>query len=193
MTQHLDNTEFYSGVIETFGFLIDKYNFVVSATEQEAVEFIKDDMVVEVFRESMSFMIYVQVSCTSVGEVVVLHEILKALVPEKQLTAQCNGRDSVSMLTCLKQLSQICQQNLHELLSGDKSAFHKVASSARKDRHKFTLECQYGPTRDRANVAWDSKEWDAARRLYEECLPVLSTVEKRRLDFLMNGGNRREQ
>ena len=116
MTQHLDNTEFYSGVIETFGFLIDKYNFVVSATEQEAVEFIKDDMVVEVFRESMSFMIYVQVSCTSVGEVVVLHEILKALVPEKQLTAQCNGRDSVSMLTCLKQLSQICQQNLHELL-----------------------------------------------------------------------------
>jgi hypothetical protein len=188
MTTTPDNIEFSSGVMETFGFLVDQYAFVVSSVEQDAVKFANDDLILEVFREPRSFMIYVQLCYLSTGEVFVLHEILKALVPEKKLTAQCNGMDSVGMLNCLNRLSQICRQNLHHVFVGDKSTLQNVALSARKDRRTFTLECQYGPIRDRANLAWDQKDWAAAKNRYEESLPILTIAEKRRLDFLIQRG-----
>lgn len=179
-----DSGEFCTGVVEAFDFLVVRHNFVLSEIGEGGVAFAKDDLKVDVLRESMSLMIYVRVSCANTGEVFVLHEILKALVPEKRPIAQWSGRGSVSILHCLNHLSENCQQNLHSILSGDKAALQLVSSSARKEREAFTLECQYGQTRDRANLAWDRKEWVVAQRLYEESRPILSITERRRLDFL---------
>ena len=66
----------------------------------------------------------------------------------------------------------------------DEASFEKVASSAKEMRRRYTLEAQYGAIKDRANLAWERKDWETARELYDEAKPGLTSTEKRRLDFL---------
>jgi hypothetical protein len=172
---------------ESFRFLVDAYGYLPHNTKNDSVEFVKDDLVVEVFQESGSFMIYIEIGRRSTGESYLLHEILKALVPEKHLKAQCSGNGAIKMRHCLNHLSQLCQQHLHDILSSDALTWQKVEESAKIDRNRYTLECQYGAIKDRANRAWDRKEWDLARRLYEESKPILSNTELKRLDMLVRG------
>jgi hypothetical protein len=142
-------------------------------------------LAVKVFREPGSYMIYVEFRRNDTGEEYLLHEILHALAPEHEPQSQCSGADEQKADRCLKQLSQLCERHLQDFLAMDESAVAKVASSANSMRTQYTLDAQYGAIKDRANEAWERKDWEKARELYEEAKPGLSAAEERRLDFLL--------
>ncbi len=185
VTVEFDSDEFCAAVIESFGFLIERYGYAPRTNGQDSVKFAKDELEVEVFREPMSYMIYVQVIRETTHELYVLGEILKALVPEKKIMCQCCGDNAVKMRECLSHLSEICQQNLRDILVADEAVFRKIADLVERNRDLYDLKSRYRSTRSNANLAWERKDWDTARRLYEEALPILSASEKRRLDFLI--------
>ena len=176
--------DFCSLAICEFGFIKDGFNFTTIFIGNDLIEFSNSKIRLLVFREPRSYMIYVQLTSVMTGETVVLDEILNALYPDKELTSQCCGNDLESTKACLSQLSQVCKENLFEIFDGNTGVFDKAALSALVGRHKYTLECQFGPKLRKANSAWEIGDWETARKLYLECIPLLSPVEKKRLGVL---------
>jgi hypothetical protein len=182
-------TSFVNDVKTAFSFLVEQQGYSVNADENDVVTFASDCLALRVFREPGSYMIYVECRRNETGEEYLLHEILHALAPEFESQAQCSGADEQKSKRCLKQLSQLCQRQLQDFLAMDESTLVKVASSAKSMRSQYTLDAQYGAIKDRANEAWDRKDWNKARELYEEARTGLSAAEERRLDFLLRKSN----
>ncbi len=177
---------FTSDVKAAFSFLVEKQGYSVNFDfESGVVTFASDRLAVKVFCEPGSYMIYVEFRRNDTGEEYLLHEILHALAPEHEPQSQCSGAEIQKANRCLKQLSQLCERQLQEFFAMDESTLAKVASSAKSMRTQYTLEAQYGAIKDRANEAWERKDWEKAQKLYEEAKPGLSAVEQRRLDFLL--------
>jgi hypothetical protein len=180
------NTIFTTKVRTAFSFLVEKQGYSVNADDENgAVTFASDRLAVKVFREPGSYMIYVEFRCNDTGEEYLLHEILHAVAPEYEPQSQCSGAHEQETSQCLKQLSQLCEVQLRGFLALDDSTLAKIASSAKSMRMQYTLDAQYGAIRDRANEAWERKDWEKARELYEDAKPGLSATEERRLDFLL--------
>ena len=178
-------TSFTSDVESAFDFLVEQQGYSVNTDESGVVTFTSDCLTMRVFREPGSYMVYVEFRRNDTGEEYLLHEILHALAPEHEPESQCSGADEQKVKRCLRQLSQLCEQHLQGFLAMDESTVAKVASSARSTRTQHTLDAQYGAIKDRANEAWERKDWDKARELYEQARPGLSAAEERRLDFLL--------
>lgn len=180
------NTSFTTSVRTAFSFLVEKQGYSVKADDKNGVvTFASDRLAVKVSREPGSYMIYVEFRRNDSGEEYLLHEILHALAPEYEPQSQCSGADEQKASHCLQQLSQLCEVQLQDFLALDDSTLAKVASSAKSMRIQYTLDAQYGAIKDRANEAWERKDWEKARELYEKAKPGLSATEKRRLDFLL--------
>ena len=180
------NTIFTTSVRTAFNFLVEKQGYSFNADDKNGVvTFAGDRWAVKVFREPGSYMIYVEFRRNDTGEEYLLHEILHALAPEYEPQSQCSGADEQKANHCLKQLSKLCEVQLQDFLALDDSTVARVASSAKSMRMQYTLDAQYGAIKDRANAAWERKEWEKARELYEEAKPGLSSTEERRLDFLL--------
>jgi hypothetical protein len=180
---------FSNEVRTAFNFLVEKQGYSVNADETDVVTFASDCLALRVFREPGSCMIYVEFRRHDTGEEYLLHEILHALAPEFESKAQCSGADEQKSNRCLKQLSQLCEHQLQDFLAMDESTLTKVALSAKLMRSQYTLDAQYGAIKDRAKEAWDRKDWNKARELYEEAREGLSAAEERRLDFLLRKCN----
>ena len=177
---------FENGVVTAFDFLVARHGYSLHVDSVDgAVVFTNSLLSIRVFRERGSHMTYVEVRREETGESYVLHEIVAALAPDETLSPQCSSADSTKMAHCLAQLSQLCQRHLQGILAMDVATFKKVAESASANRKRRTLEAQYGPTKDLANLAWERKDWGKARELYETAKPALSQAEQRRLDFLL--------
>ena len=156
-----------------------------SDVENHVVTFTNDSFTITVFRDPGSYIIYAEFRRKDTGEKFLLHEILRALASDEESQCQCSGADEQKTSRCLNQLAQLCERHLQKFLDMDESTLEKVASTAKSMREQYTLEAQYGAIKDRANQAWDTKDWQTARELYEEAKPSLSDAEKRRLDFLL--------
>ena len=178
-------TNFANDVKSAFSFLVEKQSCSVTSDENGIVVFANAFLMVKVFREPGSYMIYVEFRRNDTGEEYLLHEILHALAPEYEAQSQCSGTDEQQSHQCLRQLSLLCERQLHDFLAMDESTLAKVAASARLMRAQYTLSAQYSAIKDRANEAWERKDWEKARQLYERAKPGLSVVEARRLDFLL--------
>ena len=70
------------------------------------------------------------------------------------------------------------------MFMGDEAAFATMAAAAHEVEHKYTQKYQYGAIIDRANKAWEEKEWKKAQELYESAHPALSVTEANRLYYL---------
>lgn len=180
-----NESSFASDVKAAFNFLVEKQGYSVDVdAENGVVIFANESFEFRVFREPGSYMIYVEIRRNDTGEEYLLHEILNALAPDDEPNAQCSGADEAKTSCCLSQLSQLCRQHLQRFLAMDKATLEKVALSAKLMRTRYTLDAQYGAVKDRANQAWEQKDWEKARELYEEAKPGLSMAEERRLEFL---------
>ncbi len=180
-------SNFESAVKKSFGFLINIHGFSFQAHPAEGtIVFTNEALFITLFREYLSYMIYVKVTRRDTGEEYLLHEIIHAIVPEEESRSQCSGTDDNKMEQCLSQLGELCQRHLHGLFAMDAETLNMISNSARKEHQKYTLEAEYGAFKDRANAAWEKKEWEEARELYQKASPVLSVGEQRRLTFLMN-------
>lgn len=181
-----NETSFASGVESAFNFLVERHGYSVDADDESGVvTFGSDCFTVKVFRDPGSRMIYVEFQRNDTGEEYLLHEILHALAPEDEPKGQCSGANEAKANRCLSQLSQLCQQHVQDFLAMDEATLEHVALSAKSMRTQYTLNAQYGAIKDRANEAWERKDWKKARELYEEAKPGLSSAEERRLDFLL--------
>ncbi len=177
---------FTRNVEATFSFLGRDRGFATNSdVENNAVTFTSDRLTITVFRDPASYMIYVELRRNGTGEKYLLHEIVRALAPDEASRCQCSGADEQKTRRCLNQLAQLCERHLQKFLDMDERTLEKVASTAKTMREQYTLEAQYGAIKDRANQAWDAKDWQTARELYEEAKPSLSDAEERRLDFLL--------
>lgn len=177
--------EFAEAAQQAFEFLVSEYGYTLCVEKAGSVAYEKHPLSLRVFREPNSYMIYVEIDRADTGEMYVLHEILHALAPDEVRHAQCGGSDKNSTRRCLDQLGRICRTYLGGILTMDVPTLAAIAESANQLRRKSTLEYQYGPARSRANRAWDCKDWETARKFYQEAKTALSATEQRRLDFLL--------
>ena len=181
-----DQAAFENEVESAFIFLVEEYGYSIHVNQSEcAVVFSTEALSIKVFREPRSYMIYVEIYPRDTNETLVLHEILHVLAPEKEANAQCSGADEVKMKQCLGHLSQLVRHLLQVAGSMDQVTLNRIVLSAKARRTQTTLDAQYGAIRERANDAWERKDWQKARKLYEEARPGLSTTEQRRLEFLL--------
>jgi|GEM_PF-5568849 len=181
-----ETPSFTRNVKSAFSFLGKDRGFATNSdVENNAITFTNDSFTITVFRESGSYMIYAEFSRNGTGEKFLLHEIVHALAPDEASQCQCSCADEQKTSRCLNQLAQLCERHLQKFLDMDEPTLEKVASTAKSMREQYTLEAQYGAIKDRANQAWDAKDWQTARELYEKAKPGLSDAEERRLDFLL--------
>jgi hypothetical protein len=178
------DVDFCSIALDAFCALAQQLTLKVTTSEENTLCLENDNVLLSVFRERDSGMIYVEFADKKNSETFVLSEIVKALPVDHLLISECAGNDKDSASHCLTCLAQTCLQCLMNVSALDAKAFQTVKDDIKKTRHRFTMQFQYGPRIARANAAWESKNWKAAHRLYEECEPVLSIVEKKRLQFL---------
>lgn len=172
--------------LEKFKFLIDDYGFRIDATNPLQIKYKKFWMSIGISWNGYAFEIDIDFRNDRSGEKYNLYEVVMALAPREEWQLRCRGADSVKMARCLRHLSELCQRHLQELLTLNATAFEQVRASANEERRRYTLDAQYGPIKDRANLAWERKEWETARILYEEARPGLSSTEARRLEILTN-------
>lgn len=176
---------FESTAREAFDFLIGQYGYQVAVDQTEgSIVFLNDSVAVKVFREPRSFMVYVELLFRQVNQSYLLHEVLHVLAPQDEAQSQCSGASEEKLTSCMTQLGDLCQRHLRQVFANDPAMLEMIAQSAAEVRKRYTLEAQYGAIKDRANLAWDRKEWERARELYRQAKPALSVGEQRRLDFL---------
>jgi hypothetical protein len=136
-----------------------------------------------------SYVVMSEIQCASTGERFTLYSALANLVPTAAQDVACNGRDIDSFRQCVRRLSSLCRQYLFAVFMGDEAAFAMMATAAHEIEHKHTLEYEYGAIVDRANTAWEEKQWKKAQELYESAQPALSKMEANRLTFLQKKNN----
>jgi hypothetical protein len=128
-------------------------------------------------------MIFFELVQQSTGDTFALHEFLRALVPQEQFSGHCSGRESADAMTCLNRISSACRTHLASFLQSGGEGWDKIASALDGSRRQYTAQFEFGALRDRANAAWERKDWDEARKFYEQSEPILSDVERKRLEF----------
>lgn len=185
MTMHDLQAVFSESTVASFRFLTDKYSFVLKASQSCSFEYTKDQLSLTVSWTPYSYELNIDVRRDDTGEQFSLYEIVAALAPTEMVNIQCSGADSAKMKRGLDRLSQVFQQHLHGVLTLDEATLKKVSESVSSLRTQYTLDAQYGAIKDRANQAWERKDWEKARELYNEAKPGLSSAEERRLDFLL--------
>jgi hypothetical protein len=176
---------FGNAAANAFGFLVSDYGYTLTSQTDSIVAFANAPMLLQVLRDSRSYMVYVEVTRSDRNESFVLHEVLQVVAPNEAPNAHCSGANSSKLLNCLARLSQLCRDHLRNVLTADEDTLERLAVSAKRARDQYTLEAQYGALKDLANDAWDRKDWERARELYERARPALSPTEQRRLDFIV--------
>jgi len=135
--------------------------------------------------EPGSYVVMSEIQRASTGERFTLYSALANFVPTAAQDVACSGRDITAFRQCAGRLSALCRQYLLGVFMSDEVAFTTMAAAAHEVEHKYTLKYQYGAIIDRANKAWEEKNWKLAQQLYESARPGLSAVEENRLRFLL--------
>lgn len=174
-----------AAVSEQFAFLIPAGYNVVSAEPDRAV-LSNGNISLEFEIEPGSFAVMSEIGRAATGERHTLYAALADVVPMAANAVTCSGRDLESFVRCLQKLSELCREYLLPVLLGDEDAFKRMADTASKLENKYTIKFQYGAVVDRANRAWEDKDWDKALELYESAKPALSKTEHKRLNYLLS-------
>lgn len=176
---------FTTSTLSNFRFLVNDHGFSVDESTASSIKYSKSFLLITITWNAYAYEIDIDFRREDTGEEYSLYEVVAALAPSEEWQMRCSGADSVKMKRCMFQLSHLCRFYLQDFLTMDESTLTKVALSAKSMRTQYTLDAQYGAIKDRANEAWERKDWKKARELYEEAKPGLSATEERRLDFLL--------
>ena len=114
-----------------------------------------------------------------------LHEILAALAPGEVEKARCQTTDPDVLERCLSSIADVVERTCGPLLAGDIGAFEDLRIAAAPRRKAATLEAQFGAILDRADQAWDAKDFHRAKLLYQKAETALDGVRRRRLEYLI--------
>lgn len=173
-------------VVESqFDFLLSA-GYKVTSPEADKAVFSNGDLSITFDIEPGSYIVTSEIQRASTGERYTLYSALADHIPMADQEVTCSGRDIDSFGRCLQRLSELCLRYLYPALTGDEAAFTQMATAAREVARKYTSKYQYGPILERANKAWEEKNWDKAQELYESARPALSPIEESRLTYLLS-------
>jgi hypothetical protein len=170
-------------VLKTFSFLRG-LGFEVGRRETTLVRFESGTMFVNVYHGRSSYQVGLELGRIAEGEMYSLHEILRSFAPAEVEVALCQTTDPVVLERCLATMAWIVEKNCGSLLAGDRGAFKRLDSVTARSRRSATIQAQFGAIVDRADRAWENKDFALAAELYEKASPALDETRMRRLAFL---------
>lgn len=174
---------FVDHVLSAFAFLL-RLGFVVTRCEATFVRFEKDNVFVNVYHGRASYQVGLELGRLLDGDVYSLHELFRVLAPSEIEQARCQTTNSEVLRQCLASIAATIEQHCDALLAGNANAFEKVGATIAPLRKAATLQAQFGATIDRADKAWELKDFSKAADLYERSAPALDETRMRRLEYL---------
>lgn len=175
--------DFVDLVLSAFAFL-PRLGFVVARREGTFVRFENDNVFVNVYHGRASYQVGLELGRIRESDIYSLHELLSATAPADTEQARCQTTDPQVLGRCLSSIAMTIQQRCDLLLKGDTDAFEKLDAAVAPGRRAVTLQAQFGAVIDRADKAWESKDFSKATALYERSQPALDETRMRRLEYL---------
>lgn len=170
-------------VLAAFDFLM-RLGFVVARREPTFVRFEKENVFINVYHGRASYQVGLELGRLRNGDMYSLHELFRAMAPDNIELARCQTTDPEILRQCLVSIGAAIERDCNALLAGDASAFEKVDAAVAPLRKAATLQAQFGATIDRADKAWESKDFKRAAELYAKSTPALDETRMRRLEYL---------
>jgi len=174
---------FVNLVLRAFAFLL-RLGFVVARRDGTFVRFEKENVFVNVYHGRSSYQVGLELGRVHESDIYSLHELLSAMTPADIEQARCQTTDPEMLERCLSSIAATIEQRCGHLLTGDVNAFEKLDAAVAPRRRAATLQAQFGAVIDRADKAWEAKEFSKAAALYEKSEPGLDETRMRRLEYL---------
>lgn len=166
-----------------FDFLLP-LGFEVVRKEGTFLRFESPTVFVNVYHGRFSYQVGLELGRVESGEMYSLHELLAAIAPGEVKRARCQTTDSRVLDRCLSAIAEIVDRECRPLLAGDASAFDSLRAAIAPARTAVTLKAQFGALLDRADRAWEAKDFREALDLYRKAEPALDQARRRRLQYM---------
>lgn len=175
--------DFVGSATKSFAFL-QRWGFALTRREATLARFESDRVFLNVYHGRSSYQLGLELGRLSGGDAYSLYELLRALAPADIERARCQTTDAEVLARCLASVAAIIEQHCEALLRGDGNAFAALSAAVAPHRKAITLDAQFGAIIDRADKAWESKDFSEAIALYEKSAPALDETRMRRLEYL---------
>lgn len=166
-----------------FAFLLP-YGFVMVSHDSTCVRFESPSVFINASHDRLSYHVDAEIGRLRKGDIYSLYEVLSVMSPNEVARSQCQTTDADVLALCLESIANILELYCQPLLAGDDLAFDKLRAGVAPIRAAATLEAQFGATIEKADRAWDSKDFGHARILYEQAEKGLDEARRRRLSYL---------
>lgn len=175
---------FLDAVRAAFNFLF-RAGFREVRAESTFIRFESGRVFVQVFHGRQSYALGVELGRLAVdSEIYSLPEAVAALCPERVAEARFQSSTVEGTRKGLAAIGRLVLGCCARLIAGDDDAFALLHEKASVRRRELTLVAQYGAVRDRANRAWEERNFAEALRLYTEMEEALTDSESRRIRHL---------
>ncbi len=180
-----ENLEFHNTVTEVFSFLEEEYGFRVRPFKEYEVIYAKSSLegLVVTFDIEPPLM-SVDVTIRRILNEISLGNILSVRSPSDARNSGLHARTHEILVAGLTTMAKLMREYADDILRGDRRAFKEIYRVASEESRIYTLNCMYGPTRKKANIAWREKQYDKALELYQAMEEALTVTEMRRLRYL---------
>jgi hypothetical protein len=169
---------------EAFAFLA-RLGFVEISSTNTKVDWQGARTGLAVFHGPQSYIMGVEVH--RLGErsaPVTLVEALEVINPDHVRLGRYQTSDPALVRAGLDQLASVVRDDCAPLLAGDPQVWQRVEEFVRQQNEAYTLEARFYAVRQRANRAWEAKDYVTALAQYREMKEVLTEAEKRRVEYL---------
>jgi len=167
----------------TFGFLL-RLGFAVVHRSSTLIRFESTDLFVNIMHGRSSYLVGLELGRIRDGALYNLYEILSAFSPPELELSRCQVSEQEALRGCLESIASAMQRSCNPLLRNDSSAFDALGKVASAIRSEATREAQFGAVLERANRAWEQKNWKLALELYSQAESALNKTGSRRLAYL---------
>lgn len=174
---------FVALVMKCFAFLL-RLGFAAVRREDTLVRFESDTVFVNVYHGRSSYQVGLELGRIQEGDTYSLYEVLSAVAPGEIERARCQTMDPAVLERCLAAIADTVERECKTLLAGDAAAFEQLRLVTSPMRQAATIQAQFGAIIDRADRAWDAKDFGQAADLYERATPGLDETRTRRLQYL---------
>lgn len=171
--------------LSAFAFLLRK-GFEVVLREPTRLVFESSAVFVNIYHGRSSYQVGLEIGrLGDPRQKYSLHEILAALAPSEVDKARCQTTDPEVLERCLSSIADVVDRTCGSLLAGDVVAFEDLRVAVAPRRKAVTLEAQFGAIVDRADRAWEAKDFRRAKELYQKAEAALDGARRRRLEYLI--------
>ena len=177
---------FAESVVREFAFLESEFGFRRTKEETTFVRYESDQVFLNVFHGRGSYEIGIELGeLADPGWLFGLSTLIAALAPKYEGRTEFQASNPQAVENCVAKAARILRANCGAALAGDGEALQRVRQRGRTEAKKATLRAQFGPTIARADEAWNSKDLERAKVLYENAESALDETRSRRLRYLL--------